>query len=98
VILAHLDAAATHVEEVYILDKAGAFADRESEPAQRLVRIQLAKAAALLRDLIYPAWMESAKSMPPASPSSNPISRSHPRYNPETGTAAPGPAVKRNGQ
>jgi hypothetical protein len=97
-ILAHLDDAATHVEEVYILDKSGAFADKNSEPARRLARTQLAKAAALLRDLTFTAWVESAKPMTPASAGSNPISRSHPRYNPETGTAAPGPAVKRNGQ
>jgi hypothetical protein len=82
------------VEEVYILDKTGAFADKTNEPAARLVRGQLAKAAALLRDLTYTAWLESAK--PPASGDtlSNPIDRSNPRYNPETGTAAPGLPVR----
>jgi hypothetical protein len=94
-ILAHLDDASSHVEEVYVLDKAGALADRNNEQAGRLVRTQLAKAAALLRDLAYTAWIESAK--PPSSGGSdaNPINRSNPRYNPETGTAPPGPAVKR---
>jgi hypothetical protein len=93
-ILAHLDDASTHVEEVYILDKSGALADKASRPAAQLVRSQLAKAAALLRDLTYTAWVESAKPMERGSEASNPISRSNPKYNPETGTAAPGAPVK----
>jgi hypothetical protein len=95
-ILAHLDDAATHVEEVYILDKAGAFADKENRPAARLARTQLAKAAALLRDLAYTAWLESARPPAAAGPDSNPTSRSNPHYNRETGSAPPGPAVKRS--
>ena len=93
-ILAHLDDAATHVEEVYQLDKSGALADKNNEPAARLARTQLAKAAGLLRDLTYTAWVESAK--PPAGRGgdSNPISRTNPRYNSETGTAPPGPPVR----
>jgi hypothetical protein len=94
-ILAHLDDASTHVEEVYILDKAGAFANEASEPAAKLVKGQLAKASTLLRDLTYTAWMESAKPVAPGGADSSPISRTNPRYNPETGTAPPGPAVKR---
>lgn len=94
-ILAHLDDASTHVEEVYILDKAGAFADKNHEAAARLARGQLAKAAALLRDLTYTAWVESAKAPAPGAPESSPISRKNPLYNAETGTAAPGPAVPR---
>ena len=95
-ILAHLDDASTHVEEVYILDKAGAFADRMNEPAARLARGQLAKAAALLRDLTYTAWLESAKPAASGGAASNPVSRANPRYNPETGTAAPGSPVRIN--
>ncbi len=94
-ILAHLDDAFTRVEEVYILDKAGAFADKTHEPAARLARTQLAKAAALLRDLTYTAWVESAKPLAPGGADASPISRSNPRYDPQTGTAPPGPAVKR---
>ena len=90
-ILDHLDDASTHVEEVYILDKAGAFADKNNQTAAKLARTQLAKAAALLRDLTYTAWVESAKALAPGGGESNPISRSNPRYNPETGTAPPVP-------
>jgi hypothetical protein len=94
-ILAHLDDASTHVEQVYELDKAGAFAQKENETAARLVKTQLAKAASLLRDLAYTAWVESGKTAAPPGPESNPLSRANPRYNPETGAAAPGPAVVR---
>ena len=96
-ILAHLDDAASHVEEVYILDKTGALADKTNEPAAKLVKSQLAKAAALLRDLTYTAWIESAKPVTRGAADANPIIRANPHYNPETGTAAPGPAVKRGG-
>ena len=94
-ILAHLDEASTHVEELYALDKAGAFADKSSEPAARLARSQLAKAAALLRDLTDTAWAESGKPAAPVGTEGNPTSRNHPRYDPQTGTAPPGPAVPR---
>jgi hypothetical protein len=88
--VAHLDDAATHVEEVYQLDKSGALADKSNTQAARLVRMQLAKAAALLRDLTYTAWVESAKPPAPAGgPEANPINQVNPRYNPETGTAPP---------
>lgn len=94
-ILAHLDDASTHVEEVYILDKLGALGDKANRQAAKLVRMQLSKAAALLRDLAYTAWIESAKPAERGDAQSNPISRSNPKYNPETGTAAPGMPVKR---
>jgi hypothetical protein len=96
-ILDHLDDASSHVEEVYMLDKSGALGDKSNEQAARLVRMQLGKAAALLRDLTYTAWIESAQ--PTAGrggAESNPINRANPKYNPETGTAPPGPAVKRD--
>jgi hypothetical protein len=93
--VAHLDDAATHVEEVYQLDKSGALADKSNQQAAKLVRIQLTKAAALLRDLTYTAWIESAKAPAAGSgPEANPINQANPRYNPETGTAAPGAPIR----
>jgi hypothetical protein len=92
-ILAHLDDAATHVEQVYILDKAGAFVDKNNEAAAQLAKSQLAKAAALLRDLAYTSWVESGKPATGAT-DGNPISRTHPRYNPETGAAPPGASLR----
>src|SRR5262249_7886690 len=95
-ILAHLDDASTHVEEVYILDKAGAFADKNNEAAAKLARTQLAKAASLLRDLAYTAWIESAAAPARGDAGSTPLSRANPQYSPDAGTAPPGPPVKRN--
>ncbi|MBO0719594.1 MAG: hypothetical protein J2P41_02155 [Blastocatellia bacterium] len=72
---------------------------KNNEEAAHLVRIQLAKAAALLRDLTYTAWVESAKpAVRGGATETNPINRSNPRYNPETGTAPPGPPVSRTGR
>src|SRR5215471_10087393 len=76
-ILDHLDDASTHVEEVYVLDKGGAFTDKTNEAAGRLARTQLAKAATLLRDLTYTAWVESAKAPAQGGADANPISRSN---------------------
>jgi hypothetical protein len=99
-IVAHLDDAYSHVEEVYQLDKRGAFVQKDDKQARDLVIRQLARAGSLLRDLTYTAWMESAKPLQqvgsPNSPaiSTNAISPMNPAYNPETGTAPPkGPAV-----
>jgi hypothetical protein len=89
-----LNDASSKVEEVYELDKSGAFSDKANESAARLVRRQLAKAAALLRDLTYTAWIESAKDAARGDALSNPINPANPRYSPETGTAPPGPAVR----
>ena len=92
--VAHLDDAYTHVEEVYQLDNAGAFADKDSKPAKALAVRQLTRAAALLRDLVYTAWVESGKpASRSATPEGNPILSTHPRYNPETGTAPPAPGL-----
>lgn len=89
-ILQHLDRAATHLEEVYRLDKQGAFKDKSNEAAKDLVQKQLAAAGQLLRDLAYTAWIESSRPAPIQRPA-DPGSPSHPRYNPATGSA---PAAK----
>ena len=87
--LRHLDDASTHVEEVYVMDKAGAFADAKNAEAAALVKTQLAKAASLLRDLTYTAWVESGKQMQSGRGAGNPIDSKTPGYNPATGTAPP---------
>ena len=86
-VLHHLDDASTHVEEIYVMDKAGALGDAKNAEAAALVKMQLAKAAALLRDLTYTAWIESGKPMPARG--ANPIDSATPGYNPATGTAPP---------
>ncbi len=93
-ILNHLDDAYDRVEEVYQLDKSGALADKASEPAAKLVKRQLAGASTLLRDLTYTAWVNSAKPVSfGGGQNANPVSRTNPAYNSETGSAPPAAAV-----
>lgn len=91
-ILAHLDLAASYVEEVYQLDKTGAWADKDHPRARELVHERLASGATLLRDLAYTAWLESDQPFR-FSRGNNPIDPDGPAYNPATGSAPPGPPV-----
>ena len=86
--LAHLDKSYSHMEEIYILDKANAFADKNNQAARDLTLERLASGAAMLRDLTYSAWLDSA--VVPSAPGSNPISLDNPLFNPETGSAPAG--------
>jgi hypothetical protein len=87
-----------HVEEVYQLDRAGVFEPdaAQSSPeyarAKVLVRHQITRAAALLRDLAYTAWVRSGETVT-FSPADNPILQTNPGYNPATGSA---PAPRRS--
>jgi len=98
-ILAHLDDASTHVEEVYQMDLRGAFTNKDDARGRELVDRQLAKAASLLRDLVYTAWIESGKPLPAAGSANDPnvptnaLSPKNPNFNPATGTAPPGKPV-----
>lgn len=98
----YLGESSTHVEEIYQLDQRGAFSNPRDAEARRLVYSQLAKAATLLRNLTYTAWVESGKPTPPVLRADgscarqpckgavpNPIYASDPNYNPATGTAPP---------
>jgi hypothetical protein len=84
-ILAHLDEAGSHVEEIYKLDKRNAFADVYDEEAREMVYSRTAAGARMLRDLVYRAWLESALPVTPVR--SSPIDLGSPLYNPETGSA-----------
>lgn len=101
-ILGYLGESSTHVEEIYQMDQRGAFSNPHDTEARQLAVSQLAKAATLLRDLTYTAWVDSGKPLPPvrrddgSCPGSscdsavpNPIDPSDPNYNPATGTAPP---------
>jgi hypothetical protein len=65
----------------------GAFKDPKDAEARKLVHARLASGAALLRDLVYTAWIESAKPVPPGTPADLPNNPEIPRYNPATGSA-----------
>ena len=85
-VLSHLDKSFGHVEQVYQLDKAGAFTDKEHVEAKALVLERLSSGAETLRDLTYSAWLQSGTV--PAS-FDNPVRLDHPKYNPATGSAPP---------
>jgi hypothetical protein len=92
-VLAHLDRSHTRVEQVYELEKRGAYADRNSREGRELVYACISDAATLLRDLVYTAWVTSADPVPAFDPTDQTNSPRNPRYNPATGSApAPRPA------
>lgn len=88
-ILHHLDDASLHVEAIYQMDKRNAFSDPKNAEASTLVKAQLAKAAARLRDLTYTAWVKSTEPVERVDATANPISRTNPHYNPATPLGTP---------
>jgi hypothetical protein len=90
-ILAYLNASGDRVEEVFKLDKRGALKDPNDAEAREMIYSQTSSAAAMLRDLIYRAWLESALTNVKTA---NPLSEHNPLYNPETGSAPAGMSPK----
>lgn len=85
-ILAFLDQSNARVEQIYRLDKRGAYSDPRDHEARESVYVSAAAGAGLLRDLIYRAWRESAPPPPvPAEP--GPVDPRNPDYDPDTGSA-----------
>ena len=62
--VAYLRHSATYVEKVYQLDKAGGFAGAGSAESRDFTADRLAAGASMLRDMIYTAWIDSAKPVP----------------------------------
>jgi hypothetical protein len=62
--VAYLRTSATHVEEVYKLEKEGGFVGAGTPASREFTAQRLAAGASMLRDLIYSAWLESAKPVP----------------------------------
>jgi hypothetical protein len=62
--VAYLRHSATMVDEVYAFDKAGAFVNGGTADSRAFTAERLAAGASELRDLIYTAWVESAKPVP----------------------------------
>jgi hypothetical protein len=62
--VAYLRNTRTHVEKVYQLEKAGGFVGAGSSESREFTAERLAAGASMLRDMIYTAWLESAKSVP----------------------------------
>ena len=59
--VAYLRHSATYVERVYQLEKAGGFKGAGSPGSREFTAERLAAGASMLRDMIYTAWLESAK-------------------------------------
>ena len=55
---------ATYVEKVYQLEKAGGLVGTGSAESREFTAERLAAGASMLRDMIYTAWLESAKPVP----------------------------------
>jgi hypothetical protein len=64
VYVAYLRHTATYVERVYQLEKAGGFVNGGSPESREFTAERLAAGASMLRDMIYSAWLESAKPVP----------------------------------
>jgi hypothetical protein len=62
--VAYLRHSSTHVEKVYQLEKAGGFVGAGSAESRDFTAERLAAGASMLRDMIYTAWIESAKPVP----------------------------------
>jgi hypothetical protein len=59
--VAYLRNTKTYVEKVYQLDKAGGFVGEGTAESREFTAARLAAGASMLRDMIYTAWLESAK-------------------------------------
>jgi hypothetical protein len=62
--VAYLRHSGSFVEKVYQLDKAGAFVGAGTQESRDFAAERLAAGASMLRDMIYTAWVESAKPVP----------------------------------
>jgi hypothetical protein len=62
--VAYLRQSATYVEKVYQLEKVGGFQGAGTPESREFTAERLAAGASMLRDMIYTAWLESAKAVP----------------------------------
>ena len=62
--VAYLRTSASFVEKVYVFEKAGGFVGKGSADSRAFAAERLAAGASMLRDMIYSAWLESAKPVP----------------------------------
>jgi hypothetical protein len=62
--VAYLRHSKTYVEKVYQLEKAGGFTGTGTAESREFTAERLGAGASMLRDMIYTAWLESAKPVP----------------------------------
>jgi hypothetical protein len=86
-VLNHSLEARGFTEDVYRLDLRGAFGKKDDAEARELACQRLAAGAAFLRDLVYTAWVESAKPVPRVESINQMQNPDNPKYNPAAGSA-----------
>lgn len=84
-VLAFLDDSAANMETIYRLEQQNAFANANSAGGRAIVYARTSTGAAMLRDLLHRAWIESARPLPQLA--ADPLDPANPAYNPETGSA-----------
>lgn len=84
-VLAYVQESNSHIETIFQLDKRGAFQTKTDRQARDFVYDRAAFGAAMLRDLLYRAWLESAH--PGGGGEPRPQDPTASFYDPETGTA-----------
>lgn len=62
---------ALYVDRVYQLEKRGGFNGQGTQESRDFTADRLAAGASMLRDMIYSAWLESAKAVPDTYPNTN---------------------------
>jgi hypothetical protein len=62
--VAYLRQSKTYVEKVYQLEQAGGFVSKGTAESREFTAERLGAGASMLRDMIYTAWVESAKPVP----------------------------------
>ena len=85
-VLDHSLEARESVEDVYRLDLRGSFKKKDDAEARELVYKRLASGASFLRDLVYTAWIESAKPVPAVQTLDRMENPANPKYNPAAGS------------
>ena len=69
--VSYLRHSALYVERVYQLEKAGGLDGQGTQASREFTAERLAAGASMLRDMIYTAWLESAKAVPETYPNTN---------------------------
>ncbi len=90
-ILAQLARSHTRVDQVYALEQQHAYTDKANAAGRELVYVCTSDAAAMLRDLVYTAWLTSAEPAAPRTGIVQPNDPANPRYNPAAGSAPAAP-------
>lgn len=85
-VLSYLDEAGSAMETVYQLDKKGAFSKPDDAAARALVYARTGAGAAMLRDLIVRAWVQSSQTKTTA-PAENPLDPKTLGFDPTTGSS-----------